>query len=561
MPTQPAAVLSTVYLVLISQVLGSQVHAQQTVAAAAPSDDAPVDPDILFYIADEDANQQVAIDYSDALAYARSSLEPCDEDEVPTVQVTTFMTGDLYDNELTDVSKLNVRVVEGRHQIVVVDKDDYDDIKPEPDHDELMPITNPLQVQAMPRQTPGLSWGEWVPKRELDLDEWLVAEVDGQTVASLDNVPVPAQKVPSSEIVVDLDEAGVFVAGSRKVKTDLDDIPMFYTNDRSSAMVGDLFDNQRTDQILLRRVVQLPEPPLSQSEELLQNNPDIIEVTIVDGEVTETAKLDDLDEVDVLYEPDDFDVIPERRGGDLPLMEAYNSSDVMVGDLFDNQRSDEQRLTQVVLMGNNVRLTWEETAEPKTKPIPPPKVKEIDIDEVEQILVTPQTVDFDEEIFILKTITDHDEDDLDYDSPLAYMTGDLFDNKRTDSSRLTIWNNQGKPPTWAVTEQDDFTTVYDLNPPEEECEKDDLSAESPPNSTLNQLTNTRDRRIPSSTLASYDLDDVPTFISSDSLTYLAGDLFDNDRSDTFKLTIIVNRDIPPIDWDETGRSPNPGFLQ
>ena len=145
-------------------------------------------------------------------------------------------------------------------------------------------------------------------------------------------------------------------------------------------------------------------------------------------------------------------------------------------------------------------------------------------------------------------------------TPLGYLTGDLFNNKRTDSSRLTITENRSRPLSWAVTEQDEASTIYDLQPPEEECESDELSADS---STLPQQSTSlqRTRRVPGAQLEPYDLDDVPTFISQDSSSYLAGDLFDNDRSDSFKLTVLLNRGVEPVLWDSDERSANPGFLQ
>lgn len=558
---QPTALLSLVSLVLLPRVFSSQLHSQAALAAADTQDSSIVDSDILFYITDQDTKNQVAVDYSDALAYARSALEPCDEDEMPSVPVTDFMTGDLYDNDLTDVSKLNVRQIPGNHIAVVVSSEDYDEIhETYEDHDELIPIPNPLQVLSKPLNTNRLTWGEQRRKRELDLDEWVAAEVDTEVLVSKDNVPVPAQIVPTREILYDLDEDGVFIAGSRQVKTDLDDVPMFYTRDSAQGMVGDLFDNQRTDQVLLRVMVQRPTPSQEPTPVPLAEEVEVAQVTVLDVDVKKQEDIKDLDEVDVIFEPADFDIHPESKGGDLPLLQAYDQSDYMVGDLFNNDRTDAQKLTSVVIEAGLVRLMWEESRKPEERPVKPPETHEVDVDEVENILVTPTTVDFDEEIYILTPEPVRDADELEFITPLDYLTGDLFNNKRTDSYRLTISENRSRPLSWAVTEQDEASTIYDLQPPEEECDSDDLSADS---SALPQQVPSlqRSRRVPGDQLEPYDLDDVPTFISQDSSNYLAGDLFDNDRSDSFKLTVLINRGIEPVTWDSDERSPNPGFLQ
>lgn len=564
MHIQPTAVLSLVSLILLPQVFSAQLRSQASLATAVTQESPPVDTDILFYITDQDTNDQVAVDFTDALAYARSVLEPCDDDEAPSAQVTDFMTGDLYDNDLTDVSKLNVRQVPGKHIVVLVDSDDYDDIHENyEDHDELVPIVNPLQVLSKELDTTKLTWGGKRRKRELDLDEWVAAEVDTEVYVSKDNVPVPAQIVPTKEIVYDLDEDGVFVAGSRQVKIDLDDVPMFYTRDSTQGMVGDLFDNQRTDEVLLRVTVQTPTAapaPLPEVEEV-----EVVQVTVLETEIQKQEDADDLDEIDVVFEPQDFDIRRESKGGDLPLMQAYDEFEYMVGDLFDNDRTDAQKLTQVVIEAGLVRLTWEETRKPSAEPVKPPKTHEHDVDEVENILVTPTTVDFDEEVLILVPVPHRDVDELEYSTPLAYLTGDLFNNKRTDSSRLTVTENRSRPLSWAVTDRDEASTIYNLQPPEDECESDELSADSLPDATQQQLVSSpslqRSRRVPGAQLESFDLDDVPTFISLDSSNYLAGDLFDNDRSDSFKLTVLLNRDVEPISWDNDERSSNPGFLQ
>ena len=558
---QPTALLSLVSLVLLPRVFSTQLHAQASLAAADTQQSSTVDSDILFYITDQDTKDQVAVDYSDALTYARSALEPCDEDEIPSVQVTAFMTGDLYDNDLTDVSKLNVRQIPGKHIVVVVDSDDYDDMhETYEDHDELIPIPNPLQVLTKPLDTAKLTWGGKRRTRELDLDEWVAAEVDTEVLVSKDNVPIPAQIVPTKEIVYDLDEDGVFIAGSRQVKTDLDDVQMFYTRDSTQSMVGDLFDNQRTDQVLLRLMVQRPTPDQEPAPIAIAEEVPVFQVTTVEVDIQKQEDADDLDEIDVVFEPRDFDIRPESKGGDLPLMQAYDEYEYMVGDLFDNDRTDAQKLTTVVIEAGLVRLLWEETRKPDERPVKPPKTQEIDVDEVENILVTPISVDFDEEILILTPEPVRDRDELEFVTPLGYLTGDLFNNKRTDSSRLTITENRSRPLSWAVTEQDEASTIYDLQPPEEECESDELSADS---STLPQQSTSlqRTRRVPGAQLEPYDLDDVPTFISQDSSSYLAGDLFDNDRSDSFKLTVLLNRGVEPVLWDSDERSANPGFLQ
>jgi hypothetical protein len=199
-----------------------------------------------------------------------------------------------------------------------------------------------------------------------------------------------------------------------------------------------------------------------------------------------------------------------------------------------------------------------------------------DVDDLDNLFVTPAEIfpDIDEVIIpeqvIIAATVRRDADELDYTSPLSYMSGDLYDNKRTDTSLLRVNELRGQAITWPQVDSDEetiyqveasrpivdsdevLTTTYQVEY-QRVLDQDDLPEALEPTQEANSLIS-GNRRVYE------DEDDVPAFYSSDPADYITGDLFDNDRSDNSRLTLVLQGGAAAEwrgDYDE---SRNPGFL-
>ena len=170
------------------------------------------------------------------------------------------------------------------------------------------------------------------------------------------------------------------------------------------------------------------------------------------------------------------------------------------------------------------------------------------------------------EVLVVPTVAP-DTDELDYASPMNYMSGDLYDNLRTDTSLLRVNELNGQSLPWTLVDSDDenvtqvdanrsiidsdetFPAIYPVEYPLR-FDQDEVPASTPTSTFL--LSGNRER--------TGDVDEVPGFYSSDSADYVTGDLFNNGRSDASRLALVLQGGGAaqwPGDRDETS---NPGFL-
>ena len=569
----------------------------------------------VFYIRDEDERKEVAVDFGDAIDYARATVVVEPNTEEPQIESNEFMTGDVFDNDFSDESKLRIGVYQAPLASLQPFDTDETPMAPEepPDTDEDIlavpapvsemegdmdddrwnPVTN-MHVTTRTKTDESLDWGEYITVD--DEDEWTATEVDTEVyIDDTGDVPVPAQRITTREMVYDLDEEEVNIAGVRYVKDDLNGVPLLYSNDSQTAMEGDMYDNQRTDQRPLvittqepinRLVYPRPQPPPPSPPPLI-----VEEVTVEDiddleafPDVMEADDLPSLDEIDVVFEPVDIEVRDEDHDGDLDEVLAFNESDYMVGDLFNNKRTDEFKLT---IIGNTGELSWPEDHDETIGEVEETEAEEVveretvqeveaEVDDIDNIYVTPETIILDvdeiiipdEAIIEAEHVIDHDE--LTFTSPNDYMSGDLYNNQRTDSSLLKVNTLNGLPVTWPEVDYDEETiyaveadvivpdtdemvfTTYEVE--YQRLVDEDEAPETPETTLEDESLVSGDRRIYE------DEDDVPAFFSSDSAAYLGGDVFDNDRSDSSRLILVLQGGAGAQWRGDHDDTPNPGFL-
>lgn len=583
----------------------------QTQSRQQPDPNGPT----IFYIRDRDEAEEVAVDYGDTVDYARSTLVIQPNPQSPEVPASAFMTGDVFDNDFSDESKLEIGVFRAPSSPLLpfdsdevamapqeppdVDEDvlavsaPVEEMEGDMDDDRWNPISN-MRVTSRQKTEESLDWGEYITVD--DSDEWTADEVDTQVyIDDSGEVPIPAQRIRTSEMVFDLDEEEIQTAGIRYIQRDLNGVPVYYGTDSQGDMEGDMYDNKRSDQRPLIVTAQTPTNPLVWAQpasppppppfvEAL-SEPDIDEIEQEYPDIVQVEDVDDLTEIDTVFEPIDMEIRDEDHGGDLDEVLAFDQSDFMVGDLFDNQRTDEFKLT---IVGNRGEANWpvdqdqdEELAIIEQTPEPEPVREELlymdeDVDDLDNLFVTPAEIfpDIDEVIIpeqaIIAATVRRDADELDYTSPLSYMSGDLYDNKRTDTSLLRVNELRGQAITWPQVDSDEetiyqveasrpivdsdevLTTTYQVEY-QRVLDQDDLPEALEPTQEANSLIS-GNRRVYE------DEDDVPAFYSSDPADYITGDLFDNDRSDNSRLTLVLQGGAAAAwrgDYDE---SRNPGFL-
>jgi len=567
----------------------------------------------IFYIRDEDDAKEVAVDYGDTLDYARSTLVIQPNPQSPEVAASSFMTGDVFDNDFSDESKLQVSAFQAPLSPLQPFDTDEVPMAPQnpPDSDEdILAVSaaveemegdmddarwNPIsdmRVTSRQKTEESLDWGEYITVD--DADEWTADEVDTQVyIDDSGDLPIPAQRIRTGEMVYDLDEEEVQIAGIRYVQRDLNGVPVYYSSDSQGDMEGDMYDNKRSDQrplivtsqtaanplVWAQPVSPPPPPPFveafteSDIDEIEEDYPDIVQVEDVD----------DLTKIDTVFEPIDMEIRDEDHGGDLDEVLAFDQSAFMVGDLFDNKRTDEFKLT---IVGNRGAVNWpqdedEELAIIEEPAAPEPVLEDLasldeDVDDLDNIFVTPQEIfpDVDEVIIpeqvIIEATVAKDADELDYGSPLDYMSGDLFDNKRTDTSLLRVNELRGQAITWPQVDSDE-ETIYQVEADRTLTDFDEVlttTYEVEYQRTLDQddlpetleATQEADSLLSGNRRVYEDQDDVPAFYSSDSAEYVTGDLFDNDRSDNSRLTLVL-QDGAAAQWSgDSDDSRNPGFL-
>jgi len=549
----------------------------------------------------------VAVDYGDTLDYARSTMViPPSNDQRST---SAFMTGDVFDNDFSDESKLRI----GTFQASLSPLRQYDSDEvvvapqepPDTDEDPLVvsasvevmegdmddgrwnPVSD-MRVTARRKSEESLDWGEYITVD--DSDEWTADEVDTQVyIDDGPEIPIPAQKITTAEMILDLDEEEINTAGVRYVQSDLNGVPLYYSTDSQSDMEGDLYDNQRSDQRPLMVTSQFSGNPLVWAEEIAAptqpsvpvpvvlepQEEDVDEIETIPAIVAQMEDVDDLGDIDTVFEPKDIEIRDEDNGGDLDELLSFDESAYMVGDLYNNRRTDESKLT---ILGNTAEMAWpqdQDDIEIPVELISEPEnrvVQEESRENVGNLYVTEEGIieDVDEviipEVLVVPTVVP-DTDELDYASPMNYMSGDLYDNLRTDTSLLRVNELNGQSLPWALVDNDDenviqvdanrsiidsdetFSAIYPVEYPLR-FDQDEVPASTQTTTFL--LSGNREM--------TGDIDEVPGFYSSDSADYVTGDLFNNGRSDASRLALVLQGGGAaqwPGDRDETS---NPGFL-
>ena len=329
----------------------------------------------------------MAVDYGDTLDYARSTMViPPSNDQRST---SAFMTGDVFDNDFSDESKLRI----GTFQASLSPLRPYDSDEvvaapqepPDTDEDPLAvsasvevmegdmddgrwnPVSD-MRVTARRKSEESLDWGEYITVD--DSDEWTADEVDTQVyIDDGPEIPIPAQKITTGEMILDLDEEEINTAGVRYVQSDLNGVPLYYSTDSQSDMEGDLYDNQRSDQRPLMVTSQFSGNPLVWAEEIAAptqpsvpvpvvlepQEEDVDEIETIPAIVAQMEDVDDLGDIDTVFEPKDIEIRDEDNGGDLDELLSFDESAYMVGDLYNNRRTDESKLT---ILGNTAEMAW-----------------------------------------------------------------------------------------------------------------------------------------------------------------------------------------------------------
>jgi len=411
------------------------------------------------------------------------------------------------------------------------------------------------------------------PGPAYDLDDWrVVGEGGNVTLVNKDvRLVVRTQDLPG-----DIDPKQVYLQGRRYVQSDRDEVPVFYSPDPSTSMVGDLYSNKRTDATPLQSVIQPRINPLSwfraPTTVVVQTPQEVpsrrsVQVQERDYRV-ERQDLDDMRVEEVLGKLEAYPLIP---------MYADNATETyMVGDMFPNKRTDNAKLEVL-------RLSPTPLPQATDTPTPPTK-RDYDLDEVHNVYLNSTWADIDtDELIIAPEAPDsaeNDQDELLFTSPTAYMTGDMFDNSRSDSSRLSPRVERPTQPqnlTKSIPSIDIYRITEYIVPASED--QVNTTEDSNEIQAFKRIEENRSFRQALSQaeiqqgirLAMVDLDDTPVLFSSDSRDYVGGDLFANDRSDTSKLRVVLKSatltsllrwsDMDDDDWPDSRKVANPGFLQ
>ena len=579
---------------------------------------------------------EVVVNYTDARAYAGANSEKCeDQDELIGPMPTTYMIGDLFNNDRTDTSKLQVRVENLRRSTRSEDRDDtglgsddiddlavnsttgrvkrstvtfagrvnrdlgdrleYMDSDETPvfysedgypqlvgdltttDRSEETPLTL-RQILGRPQGASTRATHSNAPAYDLD-DFRIIGSKDSIIVADKD-----VKLLSRTETILpsDVNEQQVYLEGRRYVQRDADDVPVYYSQDVAGNMQGDLYSNQRTDATPLRTVLQ---PRVNPITWFRPQTTVIIEGSTPPQPPNRTIQVQEQDfHIDEKQDFDDMHV--EVTLGDtistddaLPLYASSGIEEYMVGDLFPNKRTDNEKLQilrltpssiQAGITGNEKNTTDERSVK-----------RDFDLDEVDSIYINGTNVVVDPDEMVLTPRYDGDMDDaeeLSFTSPSGYMTGDMFDNSRSDTSQLTARvERPSQPPVPPFKSIDIYRIGDDSNPTSSaittttDSDNTQLFHRIEENSVYRQ-TMTEEELQQGIRLAMVDMDDVPVLFSSDSRPYIGGDMFANDRSDTSKLRVVLKsatlssllrwRNVEDEDDLPDSRTvTNPGFLE
>lgn len=409
------------------------------------------------------------------------------------------------------------------------------------------------------------------PAPDYDLDDWrVVGEAGTITLVNKDVRLIPRTQDLQSEI----DPKLVYLQGRRYMQSDADEVPIFYSPDASISMVGDLYSNQRTDKSPLQPVIQARINPLTWFQ---------APTTVVVTQEAPSRRNIQVQERDYSVERQDFDDLMVEE--DLKDMKAYaeipmyadnDTERYMVGDMFPNKRTDNAKLEVLRVSPTPI------TQQPATSTLP--IKRDYDLDEVNNVYFNATWVDIDiDERTIAPETTNNGENDRDellFASPTAYMTGDMFDNSRSDASRLSARVERPVQPqnTTKSTPTIDIYRITEYIVPASNAQINSTADSNEIQAFRRIEENQAVRQALSQAeiqqgirLAMVDEDETPVLFSSDSRDYVGGDLFANDRSDTSKLRVVLRSatltsllrwlDVDSDDLPESRQVANPGFLE
>lgn len=551
----------------------------------------------LIYVKDEDDRVAVALSYSDAMKYASQRVGNQEKTASSDPQSELFMTGDTFDNSRTDRTRLDIQAIAGpglswadldevpmlesgssvqrRGSFALSDQDTYTDLSRAYRFSpgDVVPValdTDEVVVESEDRQELTLvrllgtvnrvqgdryeyTDREGVPVlytedrygdlRGDEVNNGLSDSIPLTLRAERPQFPAPISAIRDPEVVertyptsslnlTTSTSKAEEILGETLVADDREQVPVYDSSSADPDMTGDRFDNKRTDRE--RLIIVTREREEEQSETPIPPFSPPITVEKVD--------IDNIESVDLTL------ISPFHEHGEQAILTtsvpfyADSPSDTMVGDLFNNRRTDRSKLSILRLSP--------QTPPPAPVPSPPPPthtvtaarihIEQLDIDEF-----APEEQPRPEKPQIEAVLSSYDADDyvqpvkIDQDeTPFAFS----FYSDEDESSPIA--------PT--ITDQDE-TWTYSFS----------LSDSSPLSRLFTSKSFNKEMGIATDSKgerkAFTDLQQVPTYYSSDRKDFVGGDMFDNRRSDVTRLRVVLETG-NSLRWQE-GRSSNPGFLQ
>lgn len=547
----------------------------------------------LIYVKDEDDRVAVALSYSDAIKYAAQQRGNERETASSDPQSELFMTGDTFDNHRTDRTKLDIQAIAGpgltwadldevpmlesgrKGSFAMSDQDTYTDLSrayrfslgdvvPVPlDTDEVVVESEDRQELTLVKllgtvnRVQGDRY-EYTDKEGVPVlyTEDRYGDLRGDQVNNglSDSIlltirterpqfPVPITPIRDPEVVertyptsslnlTTSTSKAEEILGETLVADDREQVPVYDSSTADPDMTGDRFDNKRTDKerlviVTTRREDEQSQPPIP---------PFSPPITV------EKVDIADIEAVDLTL------ISPFHEHGEQAILTtsvpfyADSPSDIMVGDLFNNRRTDRSKLSILRLSP--------QTPPPAPAPTPPPPthtitaarihIEEIDIDEsapVEQ-QQSPQKA---------AILSPYDADD--YIQPINVKA----DQDETPFSFSFYSDMDESSPVAPVLSDQDEVWTYSFS----------LSDSSPLSRLFTSKSFNKEMGIATDSKgerkAFTDLQQVPTYYSSDRKDFVGGDMFDNRRSDVTRLRVVLETG-SSLRWREE-RSSNPGFLQ
>ena len=545
----------------------------------------------LIYVKDEDDRVAVALSYSDAMKYAAERRGNEGKTASSDPQSELFMTGDTFDNRRTDRTKLDIQAIAGpglswadldevpmldtgssgqrRGEFALSDQDAYTDLSRAYRFSpgDVVPValdTDEVVVESEDRQELTLvrllgtvnrvqgdryeyTDREGVPVlytedrygdlRGDEVNNGLSDSIPLTLRAERPQFPAPISTIRDPEVVertyptsslnltahtIKAEE----ILGETLVADDREQVPVYDSSRADPDMTGDRFDNKRTDRERLVIVTREREEEQAETPIPPFSPPNTVE----------KVDIDDIKSVDLTL------ISPFHEHGEQAILTtsvpfyADSPSDIMVGDLFNNKRTDRSKLSILRLSP--------QTPPPAPAPRPPHTItaarihiEEVDIDEsapeeqpkpqIEAVL-SP----YDADDYVQPVKIDQDE------TPFAF-------NFHSDV-------DEASPPEPTISDQDETWTysfsLFDSSPLSR------LFTSKSFNKEMGIATDSKGER-----KAFTDLQQVPTYYSSDRKDFIGGDMFDNRRSDVTRLRVVLETG-NSLRWQE-GRSSNPGFLQ